>query len=158
MKEGSFTPEERVEMNTHSVRTRTILENFHFPRSLRRVPLIASQHHEKINGMGYPDGVSGEDLPLLSKILAVADAFDALTSRRDYPKYCGDTTMTREPMPPSRVIQILRDEAGTHFDSDVIAAFFECLPQVLEMYHGKHFSPRYVDEMVRSLEALLLMS
>ncbi len=151
MKEGSFTPEERVEMNTHSLRTREILENFHFPRALRRVPQIASQHHEKINGKGYPDGVSGEDLPLLSKILAVADAFDALTSRRDYPKYCGATTMTCEPMPPSRVVQILRDEAGTHFDSDVIAAFFRCLPRVLEMYHGSHFSPRYAEEMVRSL-------
>jgi putative nucleotidyltransferase with HDIG domain len=158
MKDGSFTPEERVEMNTHSVRTRNILENFHFPRSLRRVPQIASQHHEKINGKGYPDGVSGENLPLLSKILAVADAFDALTSRRDYPKYCGNTTMTCEPMPPARVIQILQDEAGTHFDRDVIAAFFKCLPQVLETFHGSHFSPWYVEEMVRSLKAPILVA
>jgi len=158
MKEGLFTPEERMEMNTHSVRTRKILENFHFPRSLRQVPRIASQHHEKINGKGYPDGVSGDDLPLLSKILAVADAFDALTSRRDYPKYCGNTTMTCEPMAPDRVIQILSDEAGTHFDSDVIEALFRCLPRALEMYRGSHFASRYTEEMVRSLETFFPIS
>ena len=97
-------------------------------------------------------------MPLLSKILAVADAFDALTSRRDYPKYCGNTTMTCEPMAPDRVIQILSDEAGTHFDSDVIEALFRCLPRALEMYRGSHFASRYTKEMVRSLETLFPIS
>ena len=76
-------------MNTHPVKTKTILEKFHFPRNLRAVPEIAGRHHEKVNGKGYPDGLTGDRIPLGSKIIAVADVFDALTSRREYPKYDG---------------------------------------------------------------------
>ncbi len=151
MKEGTFTPEERAEMNAHSTRTRDILENFHFSRSLSRVPLIASQHHEKVNGKGYPEGLTGEELPLDSKILAVSDVFDALTSRRDYPKYCGDEKLSSDPMPLRKVIGILREDAGSHFDPQVVEAFFKCLPRALELHRGIHFSPEYVDEGIRCL-------
>jgi response regulator RpfG family c-di-GMP phosphodiesterase len=84
LKDGPFTPEERAEMNDHPAKTRSILDKFHFPKRLRPVPVIAAYHHEKIDGKGYPYGLSGERLPLGSRILAVADVFDALTSRRDY--------------------------------------------------------------------------
>lgn len=153
LKYGAFTPEERAEMNTHPVRTRDILENFHFPKFLRNVPLIASQHHEKVNGKGYPNGLTGKELPLGSKILSVADVFDALTSPRDYPKYCQDETLRCDPMPLPRVIDIVKDGAGSHFDPDVIAAFFKCLSRALLLYRGTHFSPDYVDETIRSLAA-----
>jgi len=152
MKQGTFTPEERAEMNTHTRRTRDILENFHFPKALRRVPLIASQHHEKINGEGYPDGLAGDVLPLGSRILAVSDVFDALTSRRDYPKYVGEEKLEADPMPLEKVMGILREDAGTHFDPEVVAAFFRCLPKALRMYHGTHFAPEYVDPTLRTLE------
>ncbi|MBT7261357.1 MAG: response regulator, partial [Desulfobacula sp.] len=87
LKNGPFTPEERAEMNTHPLKTKDILDNFHFPRTLRHVSKIASSHHEKVNGKGYPLGLKSGQIPMGAKIIAVADVFDALTSPRDYPKY-----------------------------------------------------------------------
>lgn len=150
LKQGRFTPEERSEMNEHPARTRDILENFHFPRALSRVPIIASQHHEKVNGQGYPSGLGGGELPLSSKILAVSDVFDALTSPRDYPKYCGEKTLSYDPMPLSKAINILRDSAGSHFDPEVVEAFIKCLPRAIEMYRGMHFSHDYINEYLHT--------
>ena len=70
-------------MNTHPLKTRSILESFRFPVSLRRVPHVAALHHEKLNGTGYPEGLTGDDLPRLSRIMAVAAVLDALRSPRD---------------------------------------------------------------------------
>ncbi|MDP2268433.1 MAG: HD domain-containing phosphohydrolase, partial [Deltaproteobacteria bacterium] len=97
MKNGAFTPEDWVEMKAHPAKTKTILDNFHFPRHLRQVPEIAYRHHERMDGTGYPEGLAGHKLSLSSRIIAVADVFDALTSRRDYPKYAFGETMKSEP-------------------------------------------------------------
>ncbi len=153
MKQGVFTPEERAEMNTHPLRTRNILENFHFPKSLRRVPFIASQHHEKVNGKGYPSGLTGDELALGSKILAVTDVFDALTSRRDYPKYFKEEIMNYDPMPLSKVIEILKGDSGSHFDPYVVETFLRCIPRALYLYRRGHFSCDYVDETIRELSS-----
>ncbi len=151
LKDGAFTPEEREEMNSHPVKTRMILDKFHFPKSVRSVPEIAFHHHEKIDGSGYPDHLTGDDLPLGSKIIAVADVFDALTSKREYPKYAGEVTMDREPMPLMKVLELLQREAGIHFEPEVVSAFLRCLPQALRLQRGVHFSPEYVDETIRHL-------
>ncbi len=151
LKFGQFTPQEREEMKQHTVKTQSILENFHFPKLLQDVPFIAAHHHEKINGEGYPDGLKGDEIPLASRILAVSDVFDALTSSRDYPKYTRDETLDCEPMPLAKAIDILKQDAGTHFDSDVVAAFIVCLPRALLQYRGTHFRPDYVDEIIRTL-------
>ncbi len=153
LKQGIFTPEERDEMKTHPLRTRNILENFHFPKSLRRVPFIASQHHEKVNGKGYPSGLTGDELTLGSKILAVTDVFDALTSRRDYPKYFKNETMNYDPMPLSKVIEILKGDSGSHFDPYVVETFLKCIPRALYIYRGSHFSSDYVDETISKLSS-----
>ena len=152
LKDGPFTPEERAEMNDHPAKTRTILEEFHFPKRLRQVPEVAAYHHEKIDGQGYPHCLTGDKLPMASKILAVADVFDALTSRRDYPKYSDGEMMGVEGMPLRKVIGILEADAGSHFDPEVVSAFMRCLPEVLRLYRGNHFSHEYVDDMIRSLE------
>ncbi len=152
LKDGPFTPEERAEMNDHPAKTRTILEEFHFPKRLRQVPEVAAYHHEKINGQGYPNCLTGDNLPMGSKILAVADVFDALTSRRDYPKYTNDEMMGFEGMPLQKVVGILEADAGSHFDPEVVAAFLRCLPKALRLYRGTHFLPEYVDETIRSFE------
>ncbi len=144
LKNGRFTPEERTEMNHHPAKTRDILEKFHFPANLQSVPTIAAYHHEKVNGQGYPEALKGEELPLGSKILAVADVFDALTSPRDYPKYDGKETMSQKPMPLSRAITILNKEKGSHFDPDVVHAFLRVLPKALALYQGTHFSEEYI--------------
>ncbi|MBE9547263.1 MAG: HD domain-containing protein [Proteobacteria bacterium] len=156
LKNGPFTPEERAEMNTHPVKTKTILDKFRFSKVLQEVPEIAAYHHEKINGQGYPNGLTGDRLPLGSKIMAVADVFDALTSRRDYPKHVSGETLDRDPMPLAKAISILEDEAGSHFAPDVVAAFLRCLPRVLLLHRGDHFPPEYVDDTIRSLAPDLL--
>ena len=151
LKDGLFTPEERAEMNSHPTKTRLILENFYFPRSLRAVPEIACAHHEKIDGSGYPEGKCGDALHLGSRIIAVADVFDALTSRREYPKYTSQKTLGCGPMPLGDAIALLQQEAGSHLAPEVVAAFLRCLPQALLHFRGEHFSPEYMDETLHRL-------
>ena len=153
LKSGPFTPEERSAMNEHTTKTLAILEKFHFSKKLRNVPILATYHHEKVNGQGYPFGLTGDKLPLVSKILAVADVFDALTSRRDYPKYVENETLGFEPMPFQKVIGILKADRGSHFEPEVVDVFFRCMPGVLRHYRGKHLSPEYVDGAIALLEA-----
>lgn len=156
LKCGPFSAEERAEMNTHPAMSRSILENFRFPKSLREVPFIASCHHEKVDGSGYPDGLNKGTIPLPSRIIAVADVFDALTSPRDYPKYTGDEVLDTEPMPVDKAISLMKSEAGTHFDPQVIEAFLKCLPRTLMKYRGSHFPPKYVDDTIQNLAPELL--
>jgi putative nucleotidyltransferase with HDIG domain len=151
LKEGLFTPQERQEMKSHPVKTRGILEKFYFPRRLRSVPDIACHHHENVDGSGYPDGMIGDALPLGSRIIAVADVFDALTSRREYPKYTSRETMGREPMPLKVAISLLQQEAGSHLAPEIVSAFLRCLPQALLHFRGEHFSPEYMDETLHRL-------
>ena len=146
LKDGPFCPEERAEMNIHPTKTKTILEKFHFPARLKTVPFISACHHEKVNGQGYPAGLKDEQLPLGSKILAVADVFDALTSPRDYPKYDGGKTFDLKPMPLAKVVSILKKERGRHFDTHVVNAFLRVLPKALELYRETHFPEEYINE------------
>jgi HD-GYP domain-containing protein (c-di-GMP phosphodiesterase class II) len=82
----------------------------------QEVPIVLS-HHERFAGGGYPDGRSGESIPLEARILTACDVFDALTSRRAY----------REPWPEQRALALLRDESGTTFDPVCVEALLEVL-------------------------------
>jgi putative two-component system response regulator len=84
---------------------------------------IARAHHEKFDGSGYPRGLAGEDIPIFSRIVAVADVFDALTSERPYKKA----------WPLERAAEHLRANSGSHFDPRCVDAFFACWEQVLEI-------------------------
>ena len=130
LKDGPFTPQERETMNGHPQKTRVILEKFRFPARLRDVPRIAGCHHEKINGQGYPAGLTGMDIPLEARVIAVADVFDALTSARDYPKYDRDHDGTTRIMSTQQARTIIERDAGTHFDPAVVQAFVSCLPRI----------------------------
>lgn len=77
---------------------------------------IAYYHHEKYNGEGYPSGLAGEAIPLPARILALADVYDALTSKRVY----------KDAMPHEKAAAIIRGDSGTHFDPDVVEAFGRC--------------------------------
>jgi putative nucleotidyltransferase with HDIG domain len=156
LKDGKFTAEEMEEMKTHPAKTQAILENFHFPPALADVPKVAAAHHEWFNGSGYPQGLKEDKIPLLSRILAIADVFDALSSQRDYPKYVADETLDRSPMPLDKAIKIIREEAGEHFDRKIVEAFIDCLPLALFRYRGTHFTKEYVDGTIRSLAPDLL--
>ena len=80
IRRGTLTEDERQIINNHIAVTIKMLETLPFPRKLRNVPLYAGQHHEKLNGSGYPKGLSEGEIPLQSKILAVSDVFEALTA------------------------------------------------------------------------------
>jgi len=84
---------------------------------------IALSHHEKWNGSGYPQGLSGADIPIEGRIAAIADVFDALTSERPYKKA----------WPIEKAADLLKKELGAHFDPDLVEIFLEQLPKVLEI-------------------------
>jgi len=87
VRNGNLTEEELEVMRNHIVWTKRILAPIPFPDYLKNVSLYAAQHHEKLNGTGYPDGAQGKEIPLPSRILAVADQYEALTSGdRSYKK------------------------------------------------------------------------
>ncbi|NOX24952.1 MAG: GAF domain-containing protein [Deltaproteobacteria bacterium] len=80
IRRGTLTDEERSIINNHVVVTGKMLSNLPFPKKLGNVPAIAAMHHEKLDGSGYPGGISGDMIPLAARILAVADVFEALTA------------------------------------------------------------------------------
>ena len=129
-KNDKLTDEEFSHIRNHAAYTRSILEKINFSRELRQVPLIAASHHERVDGTGYPAGLVDEEIPLLSKILAVADVFDALTSKRHY----------RTRMPFAEVIQLLLDNIGSQFDPLPVNAFravkLDRLVRILEHEHS----------------------
>ena len=87
---------------------------------LRMAANIALMHHEKWDGTGYPQNLIGEQIALEARVVAIADVFDALTSRRPY----------KAPYPESEALQIIQDTAASHFDPLVYAAFLESLPAI----------------------------
>lgn len=111
-KEGSLTSEEYKEIQTHAHGTFQLLSKFKFKRDLVDVPMIASSHHERFDGSGYPRKLKGEDIPLLARVLAVADVLDAITSKRHY----------RSAMSIDNALGILKREAGGHFDPQCVEA------------------------------------
>jgi len=132
MKQGRLTENEYKHIQAHVRCTYDILKNIRFERHLRDVPEIAASHHEKMDGSGYFRGLKGENIPFGGRILAVADVFDAITSRRQY----------RVRMPFDRAMTLLMEDAGQHFDPDVMEMFLQVglknLLQVLcmDLYQG----------------------
>jgi response regulator RpfG family c-di-GMP phosphodiesterase len=101
--------DEYEETKLHPVIGRDILSTI---EEFRDISEIVYHHHEWFNGNGYPDGISGDAIPLLSRIIAVADAFDAMTSSRSY----------REQIGKERALEELRRNAGTQFDPTIVEA------------------------------------
>lgn len=135
LKTGKLEPDEFERMQKHTCIGKRVIERLpqhewdelrkhvqigaqilDIPRSpvLQMAARIALTHHEWWNGEGYPIGLAGEDIPLEGRITAVADVFDALSSKRPY----------KPPFPRERCFQIIAEERGTHFDPAVVDAFF----------------------------------
>jgi putative nucleotidyltransferase with HDIG domain len=120
-KPGALTLEERKEMQEHSAIGERILANV---EDYGEIAKIVRHHHERMDGMGYPDGIAGNEIPLISRIIAVADAYNAMTSDRPY----------RDAM-PSRVARMrLAQGVEGQFDIDVVAAFEAKLAGATEDY------------------------
>ena len=117
-KPGRLTDEEYDIMKTHAAAGEDLLthieEEVGESEYLDMAVEMAAFHHEWWDGTGYPYGISGEDIPLCARIMAVADVFDALTSKRVY----------KEAMTVEEAYSIIRKESGTHFDPAVVDAFF----------------------------------
>lgn len=122
LKPGRLTPEEFEVMKRHAVYGFEILQGS-ASRVLQAGAVIAQSHHEKFDGSGYPRGLKGQDIPIFSRIVAVADVFDALTSERPYKK-----AWTLE-----RARDHIRDSSGSHFDPACVSSFFENWATVLEI-------------------------
>jgi len=114
LKAGKLTSDEWEQVRKHPIWGEEILRPI---KQLRRVASWIRHEHERWNGSGYPDGLKGADIPLPSRIIAVADAFDALTSDRSY----------RKAVSVSEAIGVLQSVAGTEYDSEVLAAFLTAL-------------------------------
>jgi len=112
-KPGRLTNEEYNHIKTHADKSRKILERINFDGIYKEVPRVAASHHEKLDGTGYPDGLADEDIPFGGKIIAVADVFEALTSKRHY----------RDPMPVNKAFDFLVENIGNHFDKTCVEAF-----------------------------------
>lgn len=114
-KPGRLDPDEFEQMKNHTVRTREILSEAYFPRGLREIPHEASSHHEKLDGSGYPDGISGDQLGQITRIMAIVDIYEALVSQdRPY----------KPPMPPEKAFAILREDASKgRLDSELVEKF-----------------------------------
>lgn len=128
-KEGSLTAEEYREIQTHARGTFTLLSKFKFKNDLSDVPMIASSHHERFDGNGYPQGLKGESIHLMARILAVADVLDAITSKRHY----------RSAMSICNALSIMKREAGGHFDPSCIDALFHMsLSSFMKVHMADH--------------------
>ena len=117
VRKGSLTDMERRIIENHAAFTYKILTHLPFPRKLTNVPEYASGHHEKLDGSGYPRALTAENMPLQSRIIAVADIFEALTAKdRPYKK----------PMLLSQSLDIMNKmKNDNHIDSDIYSLFIE---------------------------------
>ena len=127
MKPGKLTDEEFETMKTHTTIGGKILAHSK-SEILKVAEQIALYHHEKWNGTGYPHGLSGDTIPLTARIVALADAFDALTSKRPY----------KDPFPVEVACDIIKKGRSQHFDPAIVDVFLENIDEILKIKQKAH--------------------
>ncbi|MEQ9069166.1 MAG: HD-GYP domain-containing protein [Gimesia chilikensis] len=132
-KEGRLTDEEFLQIQKHPMIGYKILSGI---KKLKNILPGIRNHHEQIDGRGYPDGLTGDDIPLMARIIAVADAYDAMGSDRPY----------RNGMPLERLEAIFREGKGIQWDAAVIDAYFEIRDEITQL------SQKYNLESAEQLE------
>ena len=137
---GTLTPEERELINHHVVATIKMLEKLPYPKALRNVPLLAGAHHERMDGSGYPKGLTREEIPVQGRIIGVADVFEALTAK-DRPYKKGKTLMEA-----LRIMGAMCEEG--HLDPDLVDVFID--DKVYLRYAEQHLDPEQIDQVVLS--------
>ncbi|MES9964523.1 MAG: two-component system response regulator [Candidatus Sedimenticola sp. 20ELBAFRAG] len=120
LKPGKLDAQEWETMKTHCDIGARIIGRHSDSDLLRLARSVALTHHEKWNGSGYPHGLAGENIPLVGRIVAIADVFDALTSIRPY----------KDAWPVDKAVEWMKSESGQHFDPDLVEKFFALLPEV----------------------------
>ena len=121
LKPGKLTGEEFEEMKKHTVYGRNVIhaaaKRLGDNSFLHIAEEIAYTHHEKWDGTGYPQGLKGDEIPVCGRMMAIADVYDALISKRVY----------KPPMPHHKAISIIYGEQGIHFDPDIVKAFMDLI-------------------------------
>ena len=142
-KAGKLDDAEFAYMKAHAEKTGEFLKHLRFPPDMRDVPLMAAQHHERMDGKGYPLGLRSEQIHVGAKIVAAADVFDALTAPRYYkPAY-----------PIEKTLEIMRSMTGEHLDPAVMVAVQASLPRLIETLEElKPTWPKPGDEGMGSLQ------
>jgi HD-GYP domain-containing protein (c-di-GMP phosphodiesterase class II) len=133
-KPGQLTAEEFDSMRLHTVRGADILASI--PDLASVLPIVRS-HHERWDGRGYPDGLAGDAIPLLSRVVAVADAFDAMISDRPY----------RKGLPLSKAFAEMAAQAGAQFDPRCVQAFLELRTHIAELLRQRQSQMPTRDEL-----------
>lgn len=130
-KPGKYTPEEFAEMKKHTTEGARIVENIlqgiEDDGFVKIAKNIAHYHHEKWNGEGYPSGIAGEEIPLEARIMALADVFDALVSKRCY----------KDAFSYEKAFDIIEQSLGTHFDPKLGRIFLNCRPKLQQLYESQ---------------------
>jgi HD-GYP domain-containing protein (c-di-GMP phosphodiesterase class II) len=116
LKPGALTEEEWVIMRKHPEYAFKMLSSISYLRPALDIPYC---HHEKWDGSGYPRSLKGDDIPLVARIFAVIDVWDALSSDRPY----------RDAWPQEKIFNYIREQTGSHFDPDVVDAFLNLITE-----------------------------
>ncbi len=137
---GTLTAEERNIINHHVVATKKMLSTIHFPKNLKNVAEMAGAHHETMNGTGYPDKLTRDQMSIPARIMAIADVFEALTAAdRPY----------KEPKSLSDSLKILGFmKKDQHIDPDLFQVFIK--EKVYLEYAQKHLKPGQIDEVIEA--------
>jgi len=122
LKPGRLTDIEFETIKTHTTIGAKLLSHSK-SKIIQMAEEIALTHHEKFNGKGYPNQLKGTDIPISGRIIAIADTFDAITSKRPY----------KEPYPFEMALELLKKERGKHFDPDVLDVFVENFDKIVEI-------------------------
>ena len=136
-KPGKLTDEEFLIMRSHVVEGGKLiaetLKDVSGNTYLNIAKDVATYHHERWDGKGYVAGLKGEEIPLSARIMAIADVFDALVSKRSY----------KEPFTYEQAINILKEESGTHFD-----------PKLIEVFLGEDIQKKVKEKLGLNKEAI----
>ncbi|MCR4739024.1 MAG: response regulator [Lachnospiraceae bacterium] len=125
-KEGKYTDEEFIQMKNHTVYASNAIERYAYLLPNNKFIIytyqMARYHHERFDGNGYPDGLAGQNIPFLARVLAVADVYDALISKRSY----------KQPITHEQAYNIISQGAGVQFDPQVVSAFQRAQADIFE--------------------------
>ncbi len=129
-KPGRFEPEEYEKMKEHSAKGAVIVEKIlkhSEDYKFRNIAInVAHYHHEKWDGSGYPKGLKAKEIPFEARVMALADVFDALVSKRVY----------KESFSYDKAFSIIEESCGSHFDPELCVEFLKCRPQLEELYNS----------------------
>lgn len=128
-KQGKFTDEEYAKMKVHPTvggdLVKQILSGAEEDEFVQVAYNVARFHHEKVNGKGYPDGLEGNEIPIEARIMALADVFDALVSKRCY----------KDAFSYEKAFEIIKEDSGSHFDSTLASVFLTCKNELIDYYN-----------------------